>query len=103
MNDPSSWLPADLEERLLGENGADIRQAYADALRGQHPLEELHPIERWRFVVACWDRTGGPPADPCCCCSRKTPEGVERMSITDAEWRRAVVRTVRDHPDWTPD
>ena len=56
MNDLNAWLPPDLEARLLDETtGPDIRQAYADALLG-HPLEELHPFERWRFVVRCYDR-----------------------------------------------
>lgn len=102
MADGTTWLPADLERRLLDPaDGPGIREAFASAQQS-HDLQELHPLEQWRFVIACIDSLGGPPADPCCCCSRSTPAGAQRLATTDAQWRRAVIRTVKDHPDWVP-
>ena len=103
MTETTSWLPADLEQRLLDPtDGPSIREAYGIARRS-HDLYELHPFEQWRFVVDCFDRLGGAPADPCCCCSRSTTEGAQRMATTNAQWRKAVVATVRNYAGWMPD
>ena len=102
MADFTSWLPADLEQCLLDPtDGPAIREAYGIA-KQSHDLDELHPFEQWRFVVNCFDRLNGPPVDPCCCCSRSTPEGAQKVATTSAEWRRAVVATVKRYPDWFP-
>ena len=102
MADGTTWLPTDLEQRLLDPvDGPAIRQAFADA-KESHDIDELHPLERWRFVIGCFDQLGGAPADPCCCCSRSTPAGAQRMATTDAQWRRAVVATVKGYPGWVP-
>ena len=101
MSDLSSWLPADLEQRLLDPtDGPAILEAYAVARR-RHDRDELHPLKQWRFVVNWFDRLTGPPADPCCCCSRSTPEGAQKLATTEAQWLRAVVATVRNYPGWT--
>ena len=101
MSDLSSWLPADLEQRLLDPtDGPAIREAYGVARRS-HDLGELHPFEQWRFVLNCFDRLKAPPTDPCCCCSRSTLEGAQKLATTEAQWLRAVVATVRNYPGWT--
>ena len=103
MADTTTWLPADLEQRLLDPlDGPGIREAFAAAMQS-HDLEEIHPLEQWRFVIGCFDHLGGSPADPCCCCSRSTAAGAQRLATTDAQWRRAVISTVKRYPGWVPD
>ena len=97
----ADWLPADLERRLLDpEEGPAIRELFAIAKTSREHLMELHPHEQWRFVIGCFDAFQGPPADPCCCCSRSTVEGRNRLNTTEAQWLKAVKATVRNHPDW---
>ena len=97
----ADWLPADLERRLLDpEEGPAIRELFAIAKTSREHLMELHPYEQWRFVIGCFDALQGPPADPCCCCSRSTVEGRNRLNTTEAQWLKAVKATVRNHPDW---
>ena len=102
MPDLSSWMPADLEQRLLDPtDGPAMREAWNIAKRS-HDLGELHPWEAWRFVIECVDRLNGPPPDPCCCCSRSTTEGAQKMAAKDVAWRRAVKATVKHYPGWVP-
>ena len=84
MTDLNSWLPADLEQRLLDPtDGPAILEAYAVARR-RHDRDELHPLKQWRFVVNWFDRLTGPPADPCCCCSRSTDHRIGNIAANQS-------------------
>ena len=84
MTDLNSWLPADLEQRLLDPtDGPAILEAYAVARR-RHDRDELHPLKQWRFVVNWFDRLTGPPADPCCCSSRSTDHRIGNIAANQS-------------------
>ena len=84
MNDLSSWLPADLEQRLLVPMNAPVFVRRIRLSKG-----DLSTIALTVWVVHQPNRVA-PAAGQC------------QVATTDAEWRPAVVAIGRNHPGRTP-